>query len=113
MKSERASVKERTETVDVASVLGRLERSLHMTLRAEIVHLGGLHIGDNLQAARRICEVTVVQSQVVRFHAREALRVERRGAPHNTVHNVALTQQKLGEVRAILPRDASDESDTA
>jgi hypothetical protein len=39
----------------------------------------------------------------------DALEVERRAAPDDAHHLVALLEQELGQVRAVLARDAGDE----
>ena len=45
-------------------------------LRAEVVHLRRLHVSYNLKARRRVGEVAIVEVEVLRVEAGDALRVE-------------------------------------
>ena len=80
-----------------------------MRLRAEIVHLGRLHIRHDLHARGGVGQVAVVQQQVLRGEAVDTVRVEGRCAPHNSMDLVSLRKEQLRQVAAILSSDASDE----
>ena len=83
-----------------------------MRLRREIVDLVGSHLLDDPPEPGAVAEVAVVQLQHLGARAEALAQMidssgrETRGAAHHAVHLVALLQQKLGEVRAILSGDA-------
>src|SRR5205814_8884950 len=74
---------------------------------------------DDAYQARRIGHVAVVQDQaavlVVRVLVQviDALGVDERGAPLDAMHHVALGEQELGEIGAVLAGDPGDERDLA
>ena len=57
-------------------------------LRAEVVDLRRLHISYDLKARRRVGEVAVVEVEVLRVEAGDALRVERARATDDAVHRI-------------------------
>ena len=65
-----------------------------------------------MQQRRRVREVAVLEGEArvahvpVLGHVLDAPRVEGGGAAHHAVHAVALGQQQLHQVGAVLPRDA-------
>eukprot|EP00966_Prymnesium_polylepis_P326481 7382391-Prymnesium_polylepis.2 len=99
---------QRADGVNVGRVLRRLKRDLDVRLRGEVVDLVRPHLRDDLHEARRVGQVAVVQEEP-RRGAAYPLRVERRRPTANAVDLVALVEQQLGEVGAILARDARDE----
>jgi hypothetical protein len=79
-----------------------------MALRGKIVDFVRLHALDDPHDARRIGQIPVVQKEMPVGHVRIAAQViypigvEQRRAAFNAVHIVALGQQQVGQVRAVL-----------
>ena len=67
-------------------------------LCAEIVHLSGLHVRDDLQARRCVGKVAIVQAKPLGRQPIDAMRVEGARAPHDAVHLVPLVEEQLSEV---------------
>jgi hypothetical protein len=90
-----------------------------MALRGEVVDLVGLRLLDDAQQGERIGHVAVVQDEaaigIVRILVEmiDALRIDERGAALDAVHDVALAEQELGEVGAVLAGDAGDQATLA
>ena len=86
-----------------------------MALRAEVVDLVGLELVEQLHHLHRVGEVAVVQEEPHAVHVGIAVEVvdpagvEGRGPPDDAVHLVALFEQQLREIGAVLARDAGDE----
>jgi hypothetical protein len=84
-------------------------------LGAEVVHLVGPQLPQQVDQGDAVGEVGVVEYEGAAGLVRvlvdvvDPLGVERGGAAHHPVHGVALVQQQLGEVRAVLAGDAGDE----
>ena len=57
-------------------------------LRAEVVDLRRLHVSYDLKARRRVGEVAIVEVEVLRVEAGDALRVERARVTDDAVHRV-------------------------
>ena len=85
-----------------------------MRLRGEIVNLVGTHLLDNSPKPGAVAEVAIVQLQTFGAGTEALAQMidssgrETRSAAHHAVHFVALLQQKLGEVRAVLSGHAGD-----
>jgi hypothetical protein len=80
-----------------------------VALRGEVVDLAGL---DRLQRpgqAVLVDEVAVVQREAV-ADVVDAPGVERAAAADEAVDLVSLLQEQLGEIAAVLPGDARDQS---
>jgi hypothetical protein len=106
---------QRAEAVGVGRVLGRLEGDLHVALGREVVDLvglDGLHEADEVGA---VGEVAVVQLEArlgivrVAVEVVDPLRVEGAGPALDAVDQVALLEEELGQIGAVLARDAGDE----
>src|SRR5262249_50715971 len=86
-----------------------------VALRSEVVDLVGLCLLDDADEARRIGHIAVVQDEVARLVVRilvevvDAIGIEERAAPLDAVHHVALGEQQLGEIGAVLAGKAGDE----
>jgi hypothetical protein len=86
-------------------------------LRAEVVDLVRARDLEDAPEHGAVGEVAVVQVQPrprlvrVLVEVVDAVRVERRRAADDPVDLVALREQQLGEVRAVLARDAGEERD--
>jgi hypothetical protein len=99
----------------VRGVLGLVERDPHVGLGREVVDLVGLDLHHQRREARAVAQVAVVQEELravlmrVLVEVVDARRVERGRAADEAVDLVALAEQQLREVRAVLPRDAGDE----
>jgi len=116
-RAQRLEQAQHARAVDVGGVLGLLERHRHVRLRRQVVDLGRPHLRDDAVQARRVAHVAVVQLVDLAVRERAVARgvdaraVEQRGAARHAVHLVALLQQELGQVGAVLPGDAGDQRD--
>ena len=105
----------RAEAGDLAGVLGRVERDLHVTLRAEVVDLVRIDDAQDAVQRRGVVQIAVVQEQPAVFFVRILIDVsircgvERRRAADDAVDLVSLLEQQLGQIRAVLAGDAGDE----
>jgi hypothetical protein len=85
--------------------------------RAQIVDLVGLDLADDVEEVAAVRQVPVVEeeSHVVGVHVLvdvlDAARVERRRPPDDAVDDVAFLEQELGQIGAVLARDARHERD--
>src|SRR5579872_6237503 len=106
---------QRLEGVCVRRVFLLFERNLHMALRAEVVDLIWTHCLDDATQAAGIGEVAVVQdeppSMLVRLLVEviDAGSVKERGASLDAMHLISFAEKKLGEIGAVLSRDARDQ----
>ena len=91
-----------------------------MALGAEVVDLIGLHLLDDPDQVGAVCEVAVVELQLgalalaaglvgILIEVVDSLGVEAAGPALDAMHAVALFQQQLGQVGAILAGDAGDQ----
>jgi hypothetical protein len=99
----------------VAGVGRQLEADLHVALGGQVIDLRRLDRGDQAHEPEWFVKISVVERQavgdpagveVVQSRARQGAR-----APDEPVHVVALFEEKLRKVRAILACDARDERD--
>ena len=93
---------------DVRGVLGHLEGHLDVALSAQVVDLLGLDCPQDPDQAVLVHEVAVMQAQPVPDRV-DAPGIERAAAAHQAVNLVALLEQQLGEIAAILASDAGDQ----
>ena len=95
-----------------------IERDTDVGLSAEVVNLVRAHFAHQLAEVVGVAEVAVVQLELavlgvrVLIDAVDAAGIERRGAPDDAVHFVALAEKELGEVGTILTGDTGDQSAT-
>ena len=88
-----------------------------MALRRQIVDLVGPGLLDQADQVGGIREVAVVQEEPGRVLVRVAVQmidpagVERRGAPLDPVHHVALLEQQRRQIGAVLPGHPGDQRD--
>src|SRR5689334_5358943 len=86
-----------------------------MALRSEVVYLVGLRDLHHPGQRHRIRHVAVMQDQApavdvgVLIEVVDTLGVEKRRAALDAVHLVTLLEQELGEISAILARDAGNQ----
>jgi len=105
------------QAVHVGGVLRAFEADGHMALRTQVVDLIGLGLLHDADQVGAVAEVAVVQVKAGVVNVRvlidvvHALGVELAAAALDAVHDVALFQQQLGKVRAVLAGDAGDEGD--
>jgi hypothetical protein len=105
---------QRAQGIGVGGVFGFLEAHGDVALRGEVVDLVGLHLLDDAHQAGAVGHVAVVQDELAVRLVRilvemvDAVGVEERGAALDAVHLVALVEQELGEVGAVLAGDAGD-----
>ena len=101
--------------VDVARILRNIERDAHVGLRAQIIDFIGLKIIQQLHHLHRIGEIAIVKEKFNPVHMRilvemiDAAGVERRSAANHAVNFIPFGEQQLGQIRAILARDACDQ----
>jgi hypothetical protein len=105
---------QRAHAVGVGGVLGALERHGHVALGAQVVDLVGLDELDDADEVGGVGEVAVVQEEALAglrllVEAVDAGGVQDRGAALDAVHDVALVEEELGEVGAILREGAGRE----
>ncbi len=93
---------------DVRRVLRHVERDLHVALGGEVVDLVRLERLESAREAVLVDQVAVVQDELVPDVV-DPPGVEGAAAAHEPVHLVALLEQQLREVAAVLARDPGDE----
>jgi hypothetical protein len=115
--ADRFQDAQRADAVGVRRVLGLFEAHRHMRLGREVVDLVRLHLLDDAHQAGRIGQIAVVQHELAVVDVRvfvqvvDAVGVEQRRTALDAVDFVALLQQELGKVGAVLAGDAGDECD--
>jgi len=88
-----------------------------VALGSQVIDLFGAHLVEEVGELARIGKVAIVQEEarigVVRVLVQvvDPLRVERAGPADQPVYDVALGEQQLCQVGAILPGDTSDQCD--
>mmetsp|Transcript_32108 Transcript_32108/g.67312 ORF Transcript_32108/g.67312 Transcript_32108/m.67312 type:complete len:236 (-) Transcript_32108:172-879(-) len=103
-----------TNTITVSSVLGHVERNLHVTHGTQIVNFIRLYIGDDCNEIGSIAQVTIMEEKLdsrvvtVAVNVIDAASIERRRATNNSVNSVTLRQQKFSQIGAILSCNSSD-----
>jgi hypothetical protein len=86
-----------------------------MTLRSQIVDLGGTDLLHQPDQVGRICHVAVVQQERhvagvrILVEMIDPLRIERGRTALDAVHGVTEAKQEFGEIGAILSGDACDQ----
>ena len=96
--------------VDVGRELRHIEADLHMALGGQVVDLVRPHAANDREQAHRIAHIAIVQVEIrVALQVGDPLAVIDRRPADDAVHVVALAQQKLGQVAAVLPGDAGDQ----
>ena len=86
-----------------------------MALRPEVVDLIGLHFLYDTDQVGRVGQVAVVQEEPDVFFVRilvemiDALGVEEAAASFDAVDFVVFAKQQLGQVRSVLPGNASNQ----
>ena len=96
---------------NISSVVRVFERYSYVGLSSQVVDLVGADGVHPLAERGRVGEVPVVQLHArarlvgIDVHVLQPLRVEVGRSSDDAVHLVSLVQQKLRQVRAILPRD--------
>ena len=93
---------------NVGRVLRHLEGDLHVALRGQVVDLLWRDRLERADEAVLVDQVAVVERQPV-AHVVDAPGVEGAAPPHEAVNVVALVEEELGEVAAVLPSDPGDQ----
>ena len=106
--ADRVEQAQRAERVDVGGVLRDVEAHAHVALRAEVVDLVGPDRAHQLVQHRAVGEIAEDELDVAEDVV-DARGVERARAADHPVDLVALLEQDLGEIRAVLARDPGDE----
>ena len=113
--ADRLEQPHRPRAGDVEGVLGDIEGDAHVALRAEVVDLIRLELVEQLDQRDGVGEVAVVGEQPhsllvwVAVEMVDPVRVEARGAADDAVDLVALLQQQLRQVAAVLAGDSGDQ----
>lgn len=90
-----------------------------MALRRQVIDLVRLRLVHQPRQAPPVRHVAVMQEEPhprrvrVLIEVVDALRVEARGTPDQSMHLIPLLQQQLGQIRPVLTRDARDKRDFA
>ena len=96
--------------IDVGGELRHIKADLHMALGGEVVDLVGPHGADDGEDAHGVAQIAVVQVEVrVTLQMGDALAVIDGGAADDAVDVVALFQQELSQIAAVLAGNAGDE----
>ena len=117
--AQRLQQAQGAQRVGVRGVLRRLEAHLHVALGGEVVDLVRPDLLNQPDQVGRVGQVSVVQEEPpagfmgVLVQVVDTCGVEGRGAPLHPVHHVALAEQQLREVRAVLPRHPRDQRHAA
>src|SRR5437588_735776 len=99
----------------ISCVLRHIEAHLDMALRAKVVNFIRSHVIDQAHQLFKVCKITIVSHQPpvglmrILIHVVNPLRIKRRCSPNETMNLVALRQQQLREVRAILTGQTGDD----
>ena len=113
--AHRLEQAQRAERVGVGRVLGGLEAHQHVRLGGQVVDLVGLGLLHDADQVGGVGQVAVVHEEAhaglvrVVVEVVDAVGVEQAGAALDAVHHVALLEQVLGQVGAVLPGDAGDQ----
>ena len=96
--------------IDIRRILRRVEAHLDVALRGEVVDLVRPHLADDLDEAHRVAHIGIMQVEMrLALEVRDALAEVHRAAADDSVHVIALLEQELREVRAVLARHARDQ----
>ena len=101
--------------VDARGMLRLVERDAHVAFAREVVDLVGLHPDDHRLQAERIDQVAVMQLERQPTDLRggpqviDPVAVQAARPPHEAVHGIALVEQQLGQIGAVLSADTGDE----
>ena len=101
-----------TQASDLCGGAGLLKAHAHKALRGQVVNLGGLHLLHQGDAGAQVGEVVFDQVQLgVLLDAQlvDAPEIHRAGATVSAIDGVALVEQQLRQVGAVLAGDAGDQ----
>jgi hypothetical protein len=90
-----------------------------VALRSQVIDFIGLHRLEDPQHAGGIGHVAVMQDEAAASDVRilvqviDALGVEERRAPLHAMDDVSLVEQELGQIRAVLAGDSSNQCGAA
>ncbi len=113
--AQRFEKAQRAERDDVGGIFGDLERHLDMALCREVVDLVRLDLLEDAAQRRAVTEVAVVKAQRRSLHMRvvvdviDAVGVEEAGAAQQPVDLVALAEEELRQIGAVLAGDSGDQ----
>ena len=103
-KSDRLQNAQHTEGVNIRCVLRRVKADMDMTLRGEVVNLVRAHGADHFVDRACIGQISIVEVELREpFQVCDTLSVIHAAAANQAVNVVALIQQKLRQIRAVLP----------
>jgi len=106
---------QRPESIAVGGVLRGLKTDSHVTLGTKVINLIRLHLLNDADQIGAVSEIAVVKNQPgiilmgVLIQVINTTGVEAAGSALDPVHLIALLEQKLSEVAAILACDPSDQ----
>ena len=94
-----------TNGIYIGRKLGRIKTHLHVALRGEVVDFRGLHLANEFDQRHRVGHIGIVKVEAgLAFEVGNALAVVHGRTADDAVHFVALGQEKLGKITAILSR---------
>ena len=96
--------------VHIAGVLGGVEADPHVALGGQVVDLVGADLAHDLDDGGRVGQIAVMQGDgMFGQQMVDTAGVGDGGAADNAVDLVALFQQELGQIAAVLARDTGDQ----
>ena len=105
---DRLQKPEGSHGIGICRIFGRLERHLHMALRRQVVDLVRLYLLDYADQVGGVGQISIVEDEIlvcymgILIEVIDAIGIEQRGAPFDTVHDVVFAEQKLRQIGAIL-----------
>lgn len=110
-KPDRFEQAQCSQSIHIRSVLRRFEADSDMALRPQIIHLMGLNFAQDAGQIGRVGKIAVVQMQAgigfvrILIDVIDPTCVEERRASLDPMNLVALVQQELSQIRAVLSGD--------
>ncbi len=115
MVAQRFDQAQGAERHHLGSVFGNVERDLDVALRAEVIDLVGIDRLEHPAQPGAVGHIAIMQAQPGAGEMRivveviDAVGIEQARPPHQAMHLIALGQQQLGQVGAVLAGDAGDQ----
>ena len=96
-----------TKGIHIACIFRRIEGHLHMALCSKVIYLVRLDLQDDAGDAGRVRQIPLMDLQLVQNMIDTGSCRHRRSA-NDAMYFIPLLQQKLRQIRAVLPGDAGD-----
>lgn len=97
-----------TEAVGVARALRQPEAGMHVTLRGQVVDLMWSDVHQRVRQCCAVLQIALVQVQLLLDMGDVLEEPLTAVAPDNAVDLVALAQQQIGQIAAVLAGDSGD-----